>query len=57
MKTNLDVALALIRVGLPLPTDLTAALLDEGIDVSALDPDLADDTSALQHTTSVFDWV
>ena len=56
MRTNLETALALIRDDLPIPADLTAALLEEGIDVAALDPDADDDTTALIHTTSVFDW-
>lgn len=49
MKTNLETALALIRDDLPIPADLTAALLDEGIDVSALEPG-----SAADHTLTTY---
>ncbi len=44
MKTNLDLALELLSAGDPLPLDLEAALLSEGIDVSALEPEHAADT-------------
>ena len=38
MKTNLEAALDLLKDGLPLPIDLTTALLNEGIDVANLKP-------------------
>lgn len=37
MKSNLEIALELIAHDIPLPVDLEAALLDEGIDVDALE--------------------
>ena len=44
MKSNLDLALELIADDLPLPADLHAALLEDGIDVDALEPSTAADT-------------
>jgi hypothetical protein len=38
LKSNLDLALALIAKGREIPADLGVALLDEGIDVDALEP-------------------
>lgn len=36
MKTYLETALACIADGLPIPVDLTATLLEQGIDVATL---------------------
>ena len=52
MKTNLDVALALIADDLPIPTDLAAALIEDGIIIDALEADNAADTSLTIFTAS-----
>lgn len=43
MKTNLETALDLIAQDHPIPVDLHAALLDEGIDIESLENSSAAD--------------
>ena len=50
MKSNLDVALALIADDLPIPTDLAAALFEEGIILDAFEDSTAADTTLTTFT-------